>query len=103
MAVCRSAHIVRRTIYPGERRRRQKAIPYKRTSSMNTNFTFSAGVWNLNTGADPFGPAVRQEKEFAEKCRTFKRLGFDFVQLHDDDAVPMDVSPNLVGFYANKL
>ena len=56
---------------------------------MNTKFTFSAGVWNLNTGSDPFGPAVRQDKEFAEKCRTFKRLGFDFVQLHDDDAVPV--------------
>ncbi len=70
---------------------------------MNTKFTFSAGVWNLNTGSDPFGPAVRPDKEFAEKCRTFKRLGFDFVQLHDDDAVPMDVPPNLVEFYTKKL
>src|SRR5258708_470508 len=70
---------------------------------MNTKFTFSAGVWNLNTGSDPFGPAVRPDKEFAEKCRTFKRLGFDFVQLHDDDAVTMDVPPNLVEFYTKKL
>src|SRR5579862_5253646 len=58
---------------------------------MNAHFSFSAGVWNLNTGNDPFGPAVRPEREFAEKARLFKRLGFDYVQLHDDDAVPMDV------------
>jgi xylose isomerase len=58
---------------------------------MNTQFTFSAGVWNLNTGSDPFGPAVREERAFAEKARIFKQLGFDYVQLHDDDAVPMDV------------
>src|SRR5688572_15253350 len=58
---------------------------------MNTQFSFSAGVWNLSTGADPFGPPVRPEREIAEKLRIFKDLGFDFVQLHDDDAVPMDV------------
>src|SRR5690349_9492656 len=63
-------------------------------STMNTTFTFSAGVWNLNTGADPFGPAVRPEREFVEKAAIFKRLGFDYVQLHDDDAVPMDVPPH---------
>jgi xylose isomerase len=58
---------------------------------MNTQFQFSAGVWNLNTGADPFGPPVRPERDFAEKCQLLKRLGFSYVQLHDDDAVPMDV------------
>jgi xylose isomerase len=58
---------------------------------MNTQFSFSAGVWNLHPGADPFGPPVRPEREFADKCRILKELGFDYVQLHDDDAVPMDV------------
>jgi xylose isomerase len=58
---------------------------------MNTRFAFSAGVWNLNTGADPFGPPVRSEREFVEKAAILKKLGFDYVQFHDDDAVPMDV------------
>ena len=61
---------------------------------MNTSFAFSAGVWNLNTGADPFGPAIRPEREFAEKALILKRLGFSYVQLHDDDAVPVDVPPS---------
>lgn len=60
---------------------------------MNTEFRFSAGVWNLHPGADPFGPPVRPEREFAEKAAILHRLGFDYVQLHDDDAVPMDVPP----------
>jgi xylose isomerase len=58
---------------------------------MNTQFQFSAGVWNLHTGMDPFGPAVRPERDFAEKAQILHRLGFTYVQLHDDDAVPMDV------------
>lgn len=58
---------------------------------MNTKFVFSAGVWNLHTGADPFGPPVRSEREFAEKCAILQRLGFSYIQLHDDDAVPMEV------------
>ncbi len=70
---------------------------------MNTQFAFSAGVWNLNTGSDPFGPAVRPEREFQAKARILKELGFDYVQLHDDDAVPMDVTSNLTEFYARKL
>src|SRR5690348_16082193 len=60
---------------------------------MNTQFQFSAGVWNLHTGADPFGPPVRPEREITEKLQLLKRLGFSYVQLHDDDAVPMDVAP----------
>ncbi len=70
---------------------------------MNTKFAFSAGVWNLNTGADPFGPAVRPEREFAQKARIMKELGFEYVQLHDDDAVPIDVPGNLIEFYTRKL
>lgn len=70
---------------------------------MNTNFTFSAGVWNLNTGSDPFGSAVREERDFADKARIFKDLGFDYVQLHDDDAVPMDVPAAEVESSAKRL
>lgn len=64
---------------------------------MNTQFRFSAGVWNLHTGADPFGPPVRPEREFAEKAAILQRLGFTYIQLHDDDAVPMDVPATQIG------
>ena len=70
---------------------------------MNTRFSFSAGVWNLNTGADPFGPPVRPEREIAEKLRIFKQLGFDYVQLHDDDAVPIDVPASQLELSARQL
>lgn len=56
--------------------------------SKKKDFKFSAGPWNLHPGADPFGPTVRPEREFAEKLKIFKKLGFDYVQFHDDDAVP---------------
>ena len=35
---------------------------------------------------------VRTEREFAAKLKVFKDLGFDYVQFHDDDAVPDDFS-----------
>jgi xylose isomerase len=70
---------------------------------MNTKFSFSAGVWNLNTGMDPFGPAVRPEREFVEKAQILKNLGFDYIQLHDDDAVPMDVPAGQTEAYARKV
>lgn len=70
---------------------------------MNTKFQFSAGVWNLNTGADPFGPTVRPEREFVEKAKIFKQLGFDYIQLHDDDAVPMDVPASQVEAEAKRV
>ncbi len=57
-----------------------------------SQFTFSVGVWNLHEGADPFGPPVRPERSFAEKLAIFKAYGFDYVQFHDDDAVPADVT-----------
>ena len=60
--------------------------------SNKNDFKFSAGPWNLHGGADPFGPAVRPERAFAEKLKTFKELGFEYVQFHDDDAVPDDYS-----------
>ncbi|GIK44071.1 MAG: xylose isomerase [Chloroflexota bacterium] len=54
---------------------------------MSTTYRFSFGPWNIHTGADPFGPAVRDEFSFAEKLEFYKQLGFDGVQFHDDDVV----------------
>ena len=55
---------------------------------MAGQFRFSFGPWNIHEGADPFGPAVRPAMDFAAKLKTYKKLGFDAVQFHDDDAVP---------------
>jgi len=52
------------------------------------DYRFSFGPWNIHEGADPFGPTVRPPLEFAKKLKTYKHLGFDAVQFHDDDAVP---------------
>ncbi len=60
--------------------------------STRDDFKFSVGPWNLHPGADPFGPPVRNEREFAQKLKNFKDLGFDYVQFHDDDAVPDEAS-----------
>jgi xylose isomerase len=68
------------------------------STNMNTNWTaasgfrFSSGPWNLSTGMDPFGPTVRADLSFAQKLAIFKDLGFDYVQFHDDDAVPDEAS-----------
>jgi xylose isomerase len=61
------------------------------TQSAPTTYRFSFGPWNISTGADPFGPPVRQEMEFARKLKVYKQLGFDAVQFHDDDIVPADL------------
>jgi xylose isomerase len=59
--------------------------------SKNTKtYRFTFGPWNISTGADPFGPPVRKETEYAAKIREYKKLGFDGVQFHDDDVVPAD-------------
>lgn len=59
---------------------------------MSTNYRFTFGPWNISTGADPFGPPIRPELSVAQKLREYKKLGFDGVQLHDDDVVPADWS-----------
>lgn len=51
-------------------------------------YRFSFGPWNIHEGADPFGPEVRPSLSFDQKLETYKELGFDAVQFHDDDAVP---------------
>ena len=60
-------------------------------SKSHRAYRFTFGPWNISTGADPFGPAVRKELAFAAKIREYKKLGFDGVQFHDDDVVPADL------------
>ena len=55
---------------------------------MAGTFRFTFGPWNIHEGADPFGPTVRDSIPFGEKLALYKKLGFDGVQFHDDDAVP---------------
>ncbi|MBW8039785.1 MAG: TIM barrel protein [Planctomycetes bacterium] len=55
---------------------------------MPGEYRFSFGPWNIHSGADPFGPSVRDSIEFGKKLKMYKKLGFDGVQFHDDDAVP---------------
>jgi xylose isomerase len=65
---------------------------------MAGEYRFSFGPWNIHEGADPFGPTVRDSVEFAKKLKLYKKLGFDGVQFHDDDAVPdmNDLSPEQI-------
>lgn len=51
-------------------------------------YRFSFGPWNIDEGADPFGPTVRKPESLAKKIKVAKALGFDGVQFHDDDVVP---------------
>lgn len=51
-------------------------------------YRFSFGPWNIQPGADPFGPAVRQSITLAKKLKIYQELGFEGVQFHDDDVVP---------------
>jgi xylose isomerase len=53
-----------------------------------SRFKYSAGPWNVHSGADAFGPPVRDEIAFATKVKKYKEIGFDAIQFHDDDAVP---------------
>ena len=55
---------------------------------MAGEYRFSFGPWNIHEGADPFGPPVRESIKFGKKLKMYKKLGFDGVQFHDDDAVP---------------
>ena len=72
---------------------------------MAGTFKFTFGPWNIHEGADPFGPAVRNSVAFARKLEIYKSLGFEGVQLHDDDAVPdmNDLMPQQVIARAGEL
>ena len=55
-----------------------------------TEYKYTAGPWNIHTGADPFGPPVRDEIPFADKVAKLKEIGYHGVQFHDDDVVSAD-------------
>ncbi len=56
---------------------------------MAGKFKFTFGPWNIHEGADVFGPMVRKSVSFDKKLESYKGMGFDGVQFHDDDAVPV--------------
>ena len=72
---------------------------------MAGEFRFSFGPWNIHEGADPFGPPVRDTIALAGKLEVYKQLGFDGIQLHDDDAVPdlNNLSPEQISAQAKAL
>jgi len=57
-------------------------------STPATDYRFSFGPWNISEGGDPFGPEVRTATPDEKKLELFRSLGFEGIQLHDDDAVP---------------
>ena len=73
------------------------------SAAKEKTYRFTFGPWNISTGADPFGPPVRKELALAAKIREYKRLGFDGVQFHDDDAVEADLDPQATARAASKM
>ena len=51
-------------------------------------YKFCFGPWNISEGQDPYGPPVRPPRAFEWKLAQLKKLGFDAMMFHDDDAVP---------------
>ena len=67
------------------------------------DYRYTAGPWNISTGADPFGPPVRQEIDFAEKVAKLKSIGYHGVQFHDDDVVSADADAATTQKVANQV
>lgn len=53
-----------------------------------SNYKFCFGPWNISEGQDPYGPTTRPPQSFDWKLAKLKKLGFDAMMFHDDDAVP---------------
>src|SRR5437773_8964022 len=51
-------------------------------------YKFCFGPWNISEGQDPSGHPVRPPRAFEWKLAQLKKLGFDAMMFHDDDAVP---------------
>lgn len=51
-------------------------------------YRFCFGPWNFSEGQDPYGPPTRPPQTFDWKLAQLKKLGFDAMMFHDDDAVP---------------
>ncbi len=65
-----------------------KKAAAKKEKPVQGTFRFSFGPWNIHEGADSFGPEVRKTIPFNKKLELYKKMGFDGIQFHDDDAVP---------------
>ena len=52
------------------------------------SYKFCFGPWNISEGQDPYGPTTRSAQTFDWKLAALKKLGFDAMMFHDDDAVP---------------
>ncbi len=55
---------------------------------MAQTYKFCFGPWNISEGADPYGPPTRPPQSFDWKLAAMKKMGFDAMMFHDDDAVP---------------
>jgi xylose isomerase len=55
---------------------------------MPNKYRFCFGPWNISEGSDPYGPTTRPPQTFDWKLARLKKLGFDAMMFHDDDAVP---------------
>src|SRR6476620_4425747 len=51
-------------------------------------YKFCFGPWNISEGSDPYGPTSRPPQSFDWKLNQLKKLGFEAMMFHDDDAVP---------------
>ena len=73
--------------------------------SKNNQYKFSFGPWNISEGADPYGPPSRPAQEFDWKLASLKKIGFDAMMFHDDDAVPEmeTLSPDQIRKAAKEL
>ena len=61
----------------------------------NPSDQFTFGLWTVgNPGRDPFGDIVRPTINPIESVRKLSQLGAYGVNLHDNDLVPFDASPN---------
>ena len=66
-----------------------KTVVASASDMANTHtYKFCFGPWNLSEGADPYGPTTRPPQTFAWKLDQLKKLGFQAMMFHDDDAVP---------------
>jgi xylose isomerase len=66
----------------------EKKKKVKEKAPLKGKYRFSFGPWNIDEGADPFGPPVRKSIALAKKMKAAKKMGFHGMQFHDDDAVP---------------
>jgi len=51
-------------------------------------YKFCFGPWNISEGQDPYGPPTRVAQTFEWKLDQLKKIGYDAMMFHDDDAVP---------------